>query len=275
MGIRTQRHPVWFGFLAALCLGGLGFSSTSLANNPAASELPTLSSLQEKLASKRTAAQQAVRVAQAILRQTKHRAVALPGDEPVNTRDRFLLELIRRELPKLLADIATLEKAIAAAPDSQVQEIEELFENLDYREETNLNTDKKFAWPLAGQILSSPGSSLRQGGARWPGIFIQSEPESSVRAIAAGKVVFAGEMKHLGLLVIIDHQDGYLSLYGKNGKIFVATDDQVSDQQVIAKSDIASKAATSEFYFEIRRHGKTIDPRQVCAEKPSQRAAGN
>ena len=75
--------------------------------------------------------------------------------------------------------------------------------------------------------------------------------------------------------MIIDHQDGYLSLYGKNGRIFVSTDDFVSEQHVIAKSQQASGTVTSEFYFEIRHNGKTIDPRKVCAKNLGLHAAGN
>jgi len=80
----------------------------------------------------------------------------------------------------------------------------------------------KFSWPINGEIFSTPGSALREGGAKWQGVLIKSDTSAEVHSIAAGKVVYAGKMKNLGLLVIIDHEDGHLSLYGRNSKILVS-----------------------------------------------------
>lgn len=146
--------------------------------------------------------------------------------------------------------------------------LEHLVANLKPDLRTNIGPAKqaaKFSWPINGEIFSTPGSALREGGAKWPGVLIKSDKSAKVHSIAAGKVVYAGKMKNLGLLVIIDHEDGHLSLYGRNSKILVSQNDRVNKHQIIASIVNLSSDTNTELYFEIRRDGEPVDPRQLCA----------
>lgn len=100
----------------------------------------------------------------------------------------------------------------------------------------------KFDWPVKGKVVSkfSPESK---------GIFIKVAPESSVKAISAGEVVFAGQMKGYGNLIIVDHLDGMFSIYGNNKKNSVKKGDNVKSGQKLA---VSSEKNPSKVYFEIR-----------------------
>lgn len=101
---------------------------------------------------------------------------------------------------------------------------------------------QKFDWPVKGKVVSkfSPESK---------GIFIKAAPDSSVKSISAGEVVFAGQMKGYGNLIIVDHLDGMFSIYGNNKKNLVKKGDNVKAAQKLA---VSSEKNPSKVYFEIR-----------------------
>lgn len=114
----------------------------------------------------------------------------------------------------------------------------------------------EWTWPLRGTLIAkfSTKSPLNKG------IDIQGKLGQSVRAAAAGKVVFAGEgPRGYGRLVIIDHNSQYLSAYANNRNVLVKENDQVQAQQAIARlrSDDSQKAR---LHFEVRHRGKPLDP---------------
>ena len=82
------------------------------------------------------------------------------------------------------------------------------------------------AWPVAGRITAHFGEQ-RAGDVRWDGMVIATARDAPVRAVSAGRVVYADWLPGLGLLLIIDHGDGYLSLYGHNDRLFKAVGDSV------------------------------------------------
>jgi len=124
-------------------------------------------------------------------------------------------------------------------------------------------TTPRLIWPLKGEVISTFGevhdeyhniSILNNG------IDIQVAGAEEVKAVDFGIVVFAEAFKNYGKLIIIDHQNGYFSLYGNNGNLLVTKNDEVSLGQVIG---IAGKDNGSDNYllhFELRRHSKPVDP---------------
>jgi len=120
------------------------------------------------------------------------------------------------------------------------------------------------SWPTDGPIAKAPGSAMRDGGAKWSGVIIDSSPGSKVTAIADGRVAFADWFRNLGLLLIIDHGDGYMSLYGHNQEIFKHSGDSVNAGEVVATVGDTGGRSTTGLYFEIRRHGTPDDPRLWC-----------
>jgi len=112
--------------------------------------------------------------------------------------------------------------------------------------------------PLQGPVKHAFGQ-VRGGGLRWQGWLIGAEPGTEARAIAYGRVAFADWLRGYGLLVIIDHGQGYMSLYGNNESLLHEAGAWVEPGDVI--SIVGSNAGSDQgLYFELRKGGKAIDP---------------
>lgn len=117
----------------------------------------------------------------------------------------------------------------------------------------------KLAWPTTGRIESRFGER-RAGTVKWDGVVIAAPRGTPVRAIYRGRVVYADWLAGLGLLMIIDHGGGYLSLYGHNEQLFRAVGDQVAAGDTIAGIGDSGGRARPGLYFEIRQAAKPLDP---------------
>jgi septal ring factor EnvC (AmiA/AmiB activator) len=115
-------------------------------------------------------------------------------------------------------------------------------------------------WPVAGRVIASFGDT-RAAGVDWDGMVVATEHAAPVHAIAAGRVIYADWLPGLGLLAIVDHGGGYLSLYGYNDQLRKSAGDAVSAGEVLASAGDSGGRPEPELYFEIRRAGKPIDPR--------------
>ncbi len=122
----------------------------------------------------------------------------------------------------------------------------------------------KLSWPTAGRIAKAPGGAMREGGAKWSGVIIESDPGSGVAAVAGGQVAFADWFRNLGLLVIIDHGDGYMSLYGHNRELYKQSGDWVESGEIVATVGDTGGQHMTGLYFEIRQNGTPQDPHQWC-----------
>ena len=114
-------------------------------------------------------------------------------------------------------------------------------------------------WPVAGQVTAKFGDN-RASGVKWEGVVIATERDAPVKAVAAGRVVYADWLPGLGLLAIIDHGEGYLSLYGHNDRLLKAVGEPVEAGEPIAAAGDTGGRAAPELYFEIRRAGRPVDP---------------
>lgn len=114
--------------------------------------------------------------------------------------------------------------------------------------------------PIAGPWLSRFGSRYGGGSLVRQGIVIGASEGSPVRAIHPGRVVFADWLRGAGLLVIIDHGDGFMSLYGRNEALSAQAGDWVDSGDILATSGRGGDGNTPGLYFEIRRNGQALDP---------------
>ena len=119
-------------------------------------------------------------------------------------------------------------------------------------------------WPTSGRVAKAPGRAMRAGGAKWSGVIIESDLGTVVTAVADGQVAFADWFRNLGLLVIIDHGDGYMSLYGHNQELYKESGDEVLAGEAVATVGDTGGRSTSGLYFEIRQDGMPQDPRKWC-----------
>ncbi len=122
----------------------------------------------------------------------------------------------------------------------------------------------KLSWPVKGQVKKMFGRRKPPSDLRWQGVVINAPRGNNVRAIAHGRVAFADWLRGMGNLIIIDHGNGYLSLYGHNESLFKAAGEWVDAGDVIASVGNSGGQARSGLYFEIRRKGKPQNPTRWC-----------
>jgi septal ring factor EnvC (AmiA/AmiB activator) len=115
----------------------------------------------------------------------------------------------------------------------------------------------RLQWPLRGPLLADYGDPKAGGRLEWRGLWIGADEGTPVRACARGRVAYVGWMSRYGLIVVIEHEDGYFSLYGHASTADVATGDAVQAGQVIAAAGTTGGYERPGLYFEIR---KGIDP---------------
>jgi septal ring factor EnvC (AmiA/AmiB activator) len=116
------------------------------------------------------------------------------------------------------------------------------------------------ALPVRGELGNRFGSPREDSGLTWKGLFIAARPGTEVKAIAAGRVVFADWLRGFGNLLIIDHGGAYMSLYGNNETLFKQVGDSVRGGDTVAAVGNSGGNVESGLYFEIRHQGKPFDP---------------
>lgn len=121
----------------------------------------------------------------------------------------------------------------------------------------------KLPWPARGRIVERFGSE-RLGSLRWQGVVIGAKEGLPVRAVSHGRVAYADWLRGYGYLLIIDHGDGFMSLYGHNQTLHKEVGDWVSAGETIASIGSSGGNERSGVYFEIRRNGKPQDPTRWC-----------
>lgn len=174
-------------------------------------------------------------------------------------------------LAALNADIANTEQLIASKEADQ-RRLEELIDSIARRtEELSIPSSVlpfeeirgNCSWPAEGQIVGRFGQS-RTGSLRWNGVQIAAANGAEVRAVHHGRVLFADYLRGYGLLVIIDHDEGYLTLYGHNQYLYVEPGDWIQSGQSIARVGDTGGQQEAGLYFEIRQRGRPTDPASWC-----------
>lgn len=163
------------------------------------------------------------------------------------------------EIKRLNAD----EKALLALIQELSSVLEELLE--DERGKDSFRDHRgSLTLPVKARVSESFGSRRRIGDLRWQGIMLSGKAGSPVSAVYHGRVVYADWMRGFGLLLIIDHGDGYMSLYGHNESVLVEEGDWVESGQPVATMGMSGGGSRPGLYFEIRYKGKPQDPMRWC-----------
>ncbi|MCV6624657.1 MAG: peptidoglycan DD-metalloendopeptidase family protein [Cellvibrionaceae bacterium] len=122
----------------------------------------------------------------------------------------------------------------------------------------------KLKWPTSGRIKHRYGSPRARGKLRWQGVFIRANNGRAVKAIHHGRVVFSDYLKGHGMLLIIDHGDGYMSLYAHNQTLLKETGDWVDGGDTIGRVGNTGGLSEPGLYFEIRHKGSPTNPARWC-----------
>lgn len=117
-------------------------------------------------------------------------------------------------------------------------------------------------FPVRGELIGRFGAPRAEGGARWRGIFIRAREGEQVVAVAPGEVVFSDWLRGYGNLLIIEHDDDYLTIYGNNDTLLRVVGEQIAAGTPIASVGSSGGGQGSGLYFEIRHKGQPVDPMQ-------------
>ena len=120
----------------------------------------------------------------------------------------------------------------------------------------------KGQWPVNGRLLADFGQPRAGGQMRWDGVLIAAPAGSEVRTVRGGQVVYSHWLPGLGLLIVVDHGGGYLSLYGHNQDLARQVGDRVGAGDLVAHVGDTGGQARSALYYEVRRNGRPVNPRQ-------------
>lgn len=126
----------------------------------------------------------------------------------------------------------------------------------------------KLTWPIAGVLLHDFGQP-RAGGLKWNGVVLSAPRGREVRAVYHGRVVFADWLAGMGLLVIVDHGDGFMTLYGYNETTLKSAGDWVAPGDVIATVGDSGGQQQTGLYFEVRQGTAPMNPRTWVSRQPT------
>jgi septal ring factor EnvC (AmiA/AmiB activator) len=118
----------------------------------------------------------------------------------------------------------------------------------------------QLALPVRGELAGRFGSPRNDGGLTWKGLFLTAKGGEPVRAVATGRVVYADWLRGFGNLLIVDHGEGYMSLYGYNETLLKRVGDDISGGDTVATVGNSGGGTESGLYFELRHQGKPFDP---------------
>lgn len=121
----------------------------------------------------------------------------------------------------------------------------------------------KLSWPVKGRLQHTFGSK-KQGYLKWKGVLISAPSGREVNSIYHGKVLFSDWLKGYGLVTVVDHGNGYMSLYGHNQALLKAVGDTVKAGEAIALVGQSGGLNSPALYFEVRHKGQALNPKQWC-----------
>jgi septal ring factor EnvC (AmiA/AmiB activator) len=121
----------------------------------------------------------------------------------------------------------------------------------------------RLSWPVKGKISHSFGTK-KQGYLTWKGVLISAPISHQVSTIHNGTVLFSDWLKGYGLLTVVDHGNGYMSLYAHNQTLLKSVGDRVETGEPIALVGQSGGQSSSGLYFEIRHQGKALNPKIWC-----------
>ena len=187
------------------------------------------------------------------------------------SRELEALESSRDERKKLVAGIESRLSSSGAelnrlrAEEASLQTlIEELRRALDQlpgaTREPFAEQRGRLNWPTKGRLLNDYGQPRAGGSLKWNGVLVGTDRGAEVRSVYHGRVAYADWLPGLGLLIIVEHGDGYMSLYGHNEALFRQVGDWVEPGETIATAGDSGGRSRAALYFEIRKGEDPVNP---------------
>jgi septal ring factor EnvC (AmiA/AmiB activator) len=194
----------------------------------------------------RLRAEQEARAAELASEESERRALLASLDAEIDSSG--------SRIERMRAEEAELEDTIAR--------LAEILEGFAVNSDAPFATQRgQLPWPVEGPLAARFGDRRdAEGLIRWDGVLIEAPEGTPVRAVYQGRVIHAQWHTHMGLLLIVDHGDGYWSLYGHNRALLRSTDDWVRAGDVIAEVGSTGGRVESALYFSLLKDQTPIDP---------------
>jgi len=133
--------------------------------------------------------------------------------------------------------------------------------NIKVAHQPFIDAKGQLPWPLKGTVLNQFGVTQSSYPLSQQGWLISAKEGTDVVAVHGGQVVFSDWLKGYGLVIILDHGDNFLSLYGQNQALYLSVGDRVSAQQLVASSGKSGGNAQTGLYFSLRKQGQPLNPK--------------
>jgi len=174
-------------------------------------------------------------------------------------RQRREIGTLKRDEARLARLVDSLTKLVARpkpAPRTRNERVPQASEG----DSPFLELKGRLSLPVRGELANRFGSPRADGGVVWKGLFITARAGEEVRAVADGRVVFADWLRGFGNLLIVDHGDAYMSLYGNNEALYKRVGDAIRSGEPVAAVGASGGNTDSGLYFELRYQGRPLDP---------------
>jgi septal ring factor EnvC (AmiA/AmiB activator) len=223
---------------------------------------------QKRLLADKRAREQVLRKLSAQIQQQRREISSLKRDE------RSLTQLVER-LDRLMAQQAEREAARARAARQAARKRAAQHDVAGRTGRVAVNTDTPQALrsgqpfsrlkgslrlPVAGELMNRFGTPREGGGLNWKGLFIRAAQGTAVKAVAAGQVVFSEWLRGFGNLIIVDHGEGYMSLYSNNESLYKQVGERVQAGDAIAAVGNSGGQPDTGLYFEMRHQSRPVNP---------------
>jgi septal ring factor EnvC (AmiA/AmiB activator) len=178
-----------------------------------------------------------------------------------------------RAVARLHSELVDKEQQLVQLQEDE-QRLQQLIKDLD-RAIPDILTDPgkrtpfaklkgRLKWPTTGELEALYGKRRNASRVKWTGVIIRASSGKDVKAVSHGRIAFADFLRGYGLLLIIDHGDGYMSLYGHNQTIYKDIGEWVEAGETIASVGNSGGQQHTGLYFEIRHNGKPTNPVKWC-----------
>ena len=172
-----------------------------------------------------------------------------------------ILAQLQRDLQLKASELSTLQQDEQRL-QALVKSLQQAMRNVPPQgDNTSLRQLKgKLLWPVTGRITRRYGAKQASGELQSSGVLIATRAGADVHAIANGRVAFADWLRGFGLLLIIDHGDGYMSLYGQNRSLYKDVGEGVKRGEVVAAAGSSGGQDQDGLYLELRKGGQPFNP---------------
>ena len=189
----------------------------------------------------------------------------------LNTAQQTRQSLLTRLKGRMATESKEIEQLAAQEKDLTrlIDELTSILSDYPISSENPFSEHKgRLTWPVAGTLLHDFGQPRVSDRLKWNGVVLAAPRGREVRVVYHGRVVFSDWLAGLGLLVIVDHGEGYMTLYGYNETTMKNAGDWVAPGDVIATVGDSGGQARSALYFELRKGTQPLNPRQWITRRP-------